>query len=57
MSGPSFFQTLMGRTYYEGTVPRLVKALERIADALEEQNRRSPPRDAAPPVEIPAPRP
>ena len=35
MSGPSFFQTLMGRSYYEGTLPRIARALERIATALE----------------------
>jgi hypothetical protein len=47
----------MGRVYYEGTLPRLVRALERIADALEEQNRTLPLREIAPPVETPAPRP
>ena len=57
MSGPSFFQTLMGRVYYEGTLPRLVRALERIADALEAQNSTLPLRESAPPVETPAPRP
>ena len=39
--GPSFFQTLMGHTFYEGTVPRIAKALERIAAALEEANKRA----------------
>lgn len=38
MSGPSFFQTLMGKVYYEGTLPRIARALERIATALEAQN-------------------
>lgn len=37
MSGPGFWQTLMGKTYYEGTLPRIARALERIADALESQ--------------------
>ena len=37
--GPSFFQTIMGHTFYEGTVPRIAKALERIAIALEEANK------------------
>jgi hypothetical protein len=37
--GPSFFQTIMGHTFYEGTVPRIAKALERIAKALEEANK------------------
>ena len=39
--GPSFFQTIMGHTFYEGTVPRIAKALERIAAALEEANKRT----------------
>jgi hypothetical protein len=33
--GPQFFQTPMGRRYYEHTVPELAKQLERVADALE----------------------
>lgn len=33
-----FFLTRMGSTFYEGSVPRIAKALERIAAALEEQN-------------------
>ncbi|MAH47084.1 hypothetical protein CMI37_14750 [Candidatus Pacearchaeota archaeon] len=32
-----FYQTLMGRKFYEADVPRIVKALERIAEALEKQ--------------------
>ena len=35
MSGPEFFQTVMGRHFYDGTMPRVAEALERIADALE----------------------
>ncbi len=38
MSGTKFFQTVMGKHFYEGAVPRIARALERIADALEEQN-------------------
>lgn len=34
-SGPEFFQTVMGRQFYEGTMPRLVKALERLNDNME----------------------
>lgn len=30
-----FFKTLMGRKFYEADVPRIARALERIADALE----------------------
>lgn len=33
--GPEFFQTLMGRKFYEHDVPELVRQLKRIADALE----------------------
>jgi len=32
---PKFFMTHMGRMFYEGTLPKLVGALERIATALE----------------------
>ena len=35
MSGPQFFQTNMGRRFYDAQLPQLIKALERIADALE----------------------
>lgn len=45
MSGPSFFQTMMGKVYYEGTLPRIARALERIAEALEAQNRATPTLD------------
>lgn len=38
---PEFFQTLMGKKFYDSDVPRIAKALERIAAALEQQ--RSPP--------------
>ncbi len=32
---PEFFQTPMGRRFYEHTMPELAKQLERVADALE----------------------
>jgi hypothetical protein len=32
---PQLFETAMGRKYYEATMPRIAKALERIADAME----------------------
>jgi hypothetical protein len=38
MAGPEFFQTIMGRQFYDGTLPRIAQALERIATALEKQN-------------------
>ena len=34
--GPEFFETRMGRTFIEGTMPKLIKVLERIAAALEQ---------------------
>ena len=39
--GPELWQTIMGRQLIDGTMPRIAKALERIADALEESNKRS----------------
>lgn len=30
-----FFSTRMGQRFYEDTAPRIAKALERVADALE----------------------
>jgi len=36
--GPEFFQTRMGQSFYEGTMPRLAKAVDRFASALERQN-------------------
>jgi len=34
-NGPEFFQTIMGRTFYEGTMPRLVKQLEKLNENIE----------------------
>jgi hypothetical protein len=33
-----FYQTMMGRKYYESDIPRQIKAMERLAKALEKQN-------------------
>ena len=33
-----FFQTIMGRKFFEGTVPRIVNALEDIARELKTYN-------------------
>lgn len=49
MSGPGFWQTLMGKTYYEGTLPRIARALERIAAALEAQNGKDNRTEPTPP--------
>lgn len=37
MTGPEFFQTAMGRQFYDGTMPEIAKALRRIATAMEAQ--------------------
>lgn len=39
MSTIPFDQTKQGVIFYSGTMPRIAKALERIADALEAQNK------------------
>jgi len=33
MTGPQFFETRMGRQFYEGTMTRLVEAIDRFTDA------------------------
>lgn len=33
MADPEFFQTQMGQRFYEGTMPRLVRAIQELADA------------------------
>ena len=38
MPGPEFFQTLMGRRFFESDVPAFVKQLTRIADALRKRD-------------------
>lgn len=34
-----FFQTRMGHTFFEGTMPRIAKALEKIAAAMEKEEK------------------
>ena len=34
MSGPQFFETRAGRTYYEVTLPNLIQQLSRLTDML-----------------------
>jgi hypothetical protein len=36
--GPEFFQTRMGQTFFEGTMPRMSDRIERLAKAIEKQN-------------------
>lgn len=50
-NGPKFFQTMMGKKFYEADVPRLVRVLERIAKALEQQEPADPFAAAAKKVE------
>jgi hypothetical protein len=38
MSGPDFFQTVMGKRFYEGTVPAIARSLEGIHEELIRQN-------------------
>jgi len=38
MMGPEFFQTGMGRKFYEADVPKLIEAINRLATAIEKQN-------------------
>lgn len=40
---PQFHETMYGQSFFTNQLPRLIKALERIATALEEQNK--PPKD------------
>lgn len=35
MSGLQFFQTIMGKAFYEGTMPALVREIRRLNDNLE----------------------
>jgi hypothetical protein len=36
--GANFFQTIMGKKFYEGDVPKIVRALEKIGKELERAN-------------------
>jgi len=36
MSPPEFFQTSMGRHFYEGTMPRIANALEKIGKIADD---------------------
>jgi len=35
---PKFFQSMMGKSFFEGQVPRLVKALEKLACEFQRYN-------------------
>ena len=38
--GPKFFQTIMGRAFFDHHVPNIIKQLKKIADELERYNDR-----------------
>ena len=38
MPGPEFFQTRMGQKFYEGTMPRLVEAVNNLTAEMKRQN-------------------
>ena len=59
MSGPQFFETRMGRQYYEVTLPELVRQLNRLNDLLalgvEQMEKQSRAAQSLPPtIETPA---
>lgn len=41
-----FFKTRMGHQFFEGTLPRLVKAVERLAVATEKANEQEGPKQS-----------
>jgi hypothetical protein len=45
VSGPEFFQTGMGRKFYEHDVPKMIEATNRLAAAIEEQNKLNTPKN------------
>ena len=45
MSDPQFFQTRMGKQFYEATIPNLVKQLTRLNELLERLVERLDSRD------------
>lgn len=36
--GPQFFETIYGKRFFESHLPELIKSINRLADAIEEQN-------------------
>ena len=36
--GPQFFETGYGKRFFESQLPKLIKSINRLADAIEEQN-------------------
>jgi hypothetical protein len=52
MAGPEFFQTVMGRRFFERDIPRLIEVVGRVADGLEKQP--DPLHGSAGPEDVPA---
>lgn len=38
MDMPEFFQTMMGKKFYESDMPKLIKSLDKIATQMERLN-------------------
>ena len=36
--GPEFYQTGMGRKFFDSDLPELIKAIDRLAEAIEKSN-------------------
>lgn len=36
--GPQFFETICGKRFFESQLPELIKSINRLAGAIEEQN-------------------
>ena len=39
MKDPNFFKTPMGKKYYEHDLPKLIESQNRLAEAIEKQNK------------------
>lgn len=44
--GPEFYQTGYGKRFFELQLPSLIKAIDRLADAVEKQNEKEENKDA-----------
>lgn len=44
--GPEFYQTGYGKRFFELQLPSLIKAIDRLADAVEKQNEKEEKRNA-----------
>lgn len=44
--GPEFYQTGYGKSFFELQLPGLIKAIDRLAEAVEKQNEKEEKRNA-----------